>query len=118
MFSIGINSEKSNSKIDGSTLALLKIGQSGPETTPSTKSLVFCFAKSIVMFSSNSMVIAAKSSSDFDVKFTIFETPLKTSSRGSTINRSISSAVFPGKTAVTKTRVSLTSGKSSLGIVL
>ena len=117
MFKIGCNSEKSNSKTLGSTLALLKTGQSGPEVTPSTNSFTFCLASSIVIFSSNSISITEKSSEDVERISTKFGTPFRASSKGSVIIRSISSAVFPGYTALTKTLVSLISGKASLGIV-
>ena len=80
----------------GSTLALLKTGQSGPDVIPSTKSLTFCFASSIVMFSSNSTSITEKSSEEVERISTKFDTPLRASSKGSVTIRSISSAVLPG----------------------
>ena len=93
---MGWSSEKSNSKMLGSTLALLNTGQSGPPVIPSTKSFTFCLASSMVMFSSNSTSITEKSSEEVERISTIFGTPFKTSSKGSVIIRSISSAVFPG----------------------
>ena len=79
---MGCNSEKSSSNIVGSTLALLNTGQSGPELIPSTKSLTFCLASSIVIFSSNSISITEKSSEEVERISTRFETPLSASSRG------------------------------------
>jgi len=91
-----LNSEKSNSKILGSTLALLNTGQSGPAVIPSTKSLTFCLASSMVIFSSNSISITEKSSEEVERISTKFGTPFKASSNGSVMDLSISSAVFPG----------------------
>ena len=114
---IGINSEKSISKTLGSTLALLKVGQSAPDVTPSTRSLVFCLARSIPMDSSNSTVMTEKSSEEVEVISTKLGTPFTASSSGSVMSRSMSSAVLPGKTVLINTLVSFISGKLSRGIL-
>ena len=93
---MGLNSEKSSSKILGSIFALLKTGQSALVVTPSTRSFVFCFASSIEIFSSNSTSIIEKSSDEVDLISTKFLTLFKASSKGIVINLSISSAVLPG----------------------
>ena len=110
MLRIGTSSDKLNSKAVGSTLALLKVGQSALEVTASILSFTFIFAFSLVMFSSNSTVIKEKFSREVDVIFTKFGTPFSSSSRGSVMSRSISSAVFPGKTELINTSLVLISG--------
>ena len=114
----GYLSATSNSKILGSIFALLYIGQSALTITLSTKSLVLCLASSVVISSSNSIFITEIPSLELD--FISFKslTPRNSSSRGSVISFSISSAVLPGNIVVTKILVELISGKSSLGIVL
>ena len=118
ILSTGYLSATSNSKILGSTFALLYIGQSALTITLSTKSLVLCLASSVVTSSSNSILITEIPSLELEVISLRSLTPLNSSSRGSVISFSISSAVLPGNTVVTKILVELISGKSSLGIVL
>ena len=96
MLRIGISSERLNSKAVGSTLALLKVGQSALEVTASILSFTLSLALSLLMFSSNSTVISEKFSKEVDSIPTRLGTPLSSSSKGSVINRSMSSAVFPG----------------------
>ena len=110
MFRIGISSDKLNSNAVGSTLALLKVGQSALEVTASILSFTFIFALSFVMFSSNSTVIRDTFSKEVEVIFTRLETPFNSSSKGSVIRRSMSSAVFPGNTELTNTSLVLISG--------
>ena len=102
----------------GSTFALLYIGQSALTIILSTKSLVLCLASSVVTSSSNSIFITEIPSLELEVISLRSLTPLNSSSRGSVINFSISSAVLPGNIVVTKIFVELISGNSSLGIVL
>ena len=66
MFNTGNLSAISNSKIFGSTLALLKVGQSSPTVTLSTKSLTLSLATSVGMSSSNSIFIIDIPSLDVD----------------------------------------------------
>ena len=93
---MGISSDRLNSKTVGSTFALLKVGQSALAVTPSILSLTFILALSFVMFSSNSTVMRDTFSKEVDSIPTKLGTPLSSSSKGSVINRSMSSAVLPG----------------------
>ena len=98
MLRIGITSEKLISKTLGSTLASLNVGQSSFEVSVSTSSFTFCLAASTVISSSNSTIIIEKSSCDVEVISITLLTVLSFSSKGSVINFSMSSAVFPGNT--------------------
>ena len=118
MFKTGNLSAISNSKIFGSTLALLKVGQSSPTVTLSTKSFTLSLATSVGISSSNSIFIIDIPSLDVDSISISPITPLISCSNGSVINFSISSALFPGKIVVTKIFEELISGNNSLGIVL
>ena len=110
MLRMGISSDRLNSKAVGSTFALLKVGQSALEVTASILSCTFSFALSLLMFSSNSTVMSEKFSNEVDSIPTRLGTPLSSSSKGSVMSRSISSAVFPGYKELTKTSLVLISG--------
>ena len=118
MFKTGNLSAISNSKILGSTLALLNVGQSSPTVTLSTKSFTLCLARAVGISSSNSMLIIEIPSLEVDSISIKPITPFISCSRGSVISFSISSALFPGKIVVTKIFEEFISGNSSLGIVL
>ena len=99
-----------SAKTFGSTFASLKVGQSDPDVIASILSLTSTLAFSLDIPSSNSTVINETFSLDVDTMSTRFLTPLSSSSSGSVINLSISSAVFPGKTELTNMLFSFISG--------